>query len=192
MPATKTIMETNENEMPDDAAPIDQVLHSRSRKAGRKSRKESGGVLQPLGLPQMDKPDAGLPDLLDVGGSLGSFRSSLPPPEDDESKRRIHSMVPDLDDMNEGESTMDGDDGYPLYPQQDMGDGGGEGRLYLKGTRDNLLRKSGMNGALYGDEEDSGALSSLPDGSGYGPAMDGDEEEGARFGKEKNEIVYAL
>ena len=63
MPATKTIVETNENELPEDATPIDQVLNSRHRKSGssgaRKGRKESGGVLQPLGLPQMDKPDAG-------------------------------------------------------------------------------------------------------------------------------------
>ncbi|KAK3791729.1 hypothetical protein RRG08_011523 [Elysia crispata] len=189
MPATKTIIETNENELPEDAAPIDQVLNSRNRKGGaaRKARKESGGVLQPLGLPQMDKPDAGVPDLLDIGGSLGGLRASLPPPEDEESKRRIQSLVPDLDDMNE-----DGEDGYPMYPQQDSG-AGGEGRHYIKGTADNIYKKKGMDDGRYGEEEDgSDMLSSLPDGSGYGPAMDGDGEEGGRFGGEKNEIVYAL
>ena len=129
----------------------------------------------------------GVPDLLDIGGSLGGLRASLPPSEDEESKRRIQSLVPDLDDMNE-----DGEDGYPMYPQQDSG-AGGEGRHYIKGTADNIYKKKGMDDGRYGEEEDgSDMLSSLPDGSGYGPAMDGDGEEGGRFGGEKNEIVYAL
>ncbi|RUS77451.1 hypothetical protein EGW08_014789 [Elysia chlorotica] len=200
MPATKTIMETNENELPEDAAPIDQVLHSRSRKGGsglgRKVRKEGGGgILQPLGLPQMDKPDAGIPDLLDIGGSLGGLRANLPPPEDDESKRRIQSLVPDLDDMD-GMDGTDGMYGDGEYPQSNIERGGGEGRRYLKGTADNLHHsKRGVNnGRLYGDEEDeedSGGLSALPDGSGYGPVMDGDGDDGG-YGREKNEIVYAL
>ena len=122
-------------------------------------------------------------------GGLG--RPNLPPPEDEESKRRIRSMVPDLDDMNDdGMTIMDEDSGYPMYPEQDRRDGGGEGRRFMKGTADNVHRKRDMNGEEEG--EDLSSLSALPDGSGYGPAMDGDDDEGARFGKEKNEIVYAL
>ncbi|GFO18472.1 protein pthb1-like isoform x1 [Plakobranchus ocellatus] len=202
MPATKTIVETNENELPEDAAPIDQVLSSRHRKAaaggkGRKGRKESGGILQPLGLPQMDKPDAGVPDVLDIGGSLGGFQRNLPPPEDNESKRRIQSMVPDLDDMDDGMGMSGGEASNSYFPHQDGDDGGGEGSLYLKGSADNLRRKGNMNGELHETEEDnSGLLPSLPDGYGFGPAVDGDEnsdeEEGGRFGKGGNEIVYAL
>lgn len=86
--ASRTIMETNEDDSPGDVMPVDEMMRSNKHKAGHKKKKEK--ALKPLGLPIMDQP---------ISGEPGVFRSAR---DERESQQRINSLVPDLDAMDDG------------------------------------------------------------------------------------------
>ncbi|KAL8618805.1 hypothetical protein ACOMHN_000233 [Nucella lapillus] len=100
MPAPQTIVEDQDGEVTGESNAVDSVINTnyRSDKQRRKKQRGVGGRavddLAPLGLPVLDVPSA------ERGGEKGLSEV------EDQRKQKIKSMVPDLDDMGEGEEEV--------------------------------------------------------------------------------------
>ncbi|XP_005112298.1 protein PTHB1 [Aplysia californica] len=141
MPAPKTITESSEPGEPVDQVPVDQLLNQKYRKGKGKSKKNK--ELSSLGLPEMDKPYAGL-----LEGGLPPPPVNRLPPEDLESQRKIESMVPDLDSMGEDMAASPREDMSYDRGDMDHRHHNGESRSY--GYRGNSNNNEGEDN----DEDD--------------------------------------